>query len=147
MIAIAHSIGSTPRRSRLGPRALKPISSSTCTRRRRSAMVAAPACRICKSFRIRSPVCAGEASSRIATERADALGITSGDLVEVSSEWGTVEAAAFVTPGIHPGVVAIAAGQGHTHNGRYANHRGVNAYSLLGQKPDGTSVNIRKVSS
>ena len=83
----------------------------------------------------------------IATERADALGIASGDLVEVNSEWGTVEAAAFVTPGIHPDVVAIAAGQGHTNNGRYANRRGVNAYSLLGQKPDGTGVNIRKVSS
>ena len=83
----------------------------------------------------------------IATERADALGITGGDLVEVSSEWGTVEAAAFVTPGIHPDVVAIAAGQGHSNNGRYANRRGVNTYSLLGRKTDGTSVNIRKVSS
>jgi len=83
----------------------------------------------------------------IATERADALGIKSGDLVEVSSEWGTLEAATFVTPGIHPDVIAIAAGQGHTHSGRYANHRGVNAYSLLGPKPDGTGVNIRKVSS
>lgn len=83
----------------------------------------------------------------IATDRADALGITSGDIVEVSSEWGTLEAAAYVTPGIHPHVIAIAAGQGHTNNGRYANGRGVNAFSLLGRSPDGTSVSIRKVSS
>jgi len=90
----------------------------------------------------------------IATERADALAIASGDLVEVRSEWGTVEAAAFVTPGIHPDVVAIAAGQGHTGNGRYANRRGVNAYALFGRNPDadgailtGTSVSIRKVAS
>jgi molybdopterin-containing oxidoreductase family iron-sulfur binding subunit len=83
----------------------------------------------------------------IATERADALGITSGDIIEVSSDWGTLEAAAFVTPGIHPDVIAIAAGQGHTNNGRYANGRGVNAFSLLGRDPDGTSVSIRKVSS
>ena len=83
----------------------------------------------------------------IATDRADTLGIASGDIIEVSSEWGTLQAAAFVTPGIHPDVIAIAAGQGHTNNGRYANARGVNAFSLLGQNPDGTSVSIRKVSS
>ncbi len=83
----------------------------------------------------------------IATDRADALGITSGDIVEVSSEWGTLEAAAYVTPGIHPHVIAIAAGQGHTNHGRYANGRGVNAFSLLGRSPDGTSVSVRKVSS
>lgn len=83
----------------------------------------------------------------IATDRADALGITHGDTVEVSSEWGSVEAAAFVTPGIHPDVVAIAAGQGHTNNGRYANGRGINAFSLLGGDPEATSVSIRKVSS
>jgi molybdopterin-containing oxidoreductase family iron-sulfur binding subunit len=83
----------------------------------------------------------------IASERADALAITNGDIVEVSSEWGTVEAAAFVTPGIHPDVIAIAAGQGHTNNGRYANARGVNAFSLLGPEPGTTSVSIRKVSS
>ena len=90
----------------------------------------------------------------IGPERADALGIATGDLVEVSSEWGTVEVAAFVTPGIHPDVVAVAAGQGHTGNGRYANRRGVSAYSLIGRNPDadgailtGTSVTIKKVTS
>jgi molybdopterin-containing oxidoreductase family iron-sulfur binding subunit len=90
----------------------------------------------------------------IPAERAETLGIASGDIVEVSSEWGSVEAPAFVTPGIHPGVVAIACGQGHTNYGRYANARGVNAYALIGPRADasgavltGTSVTLRKVSS
>jgi len=90
----------------------------------------------------------------IASERAESLGIESGDLVEVSTEHGTVEAPALVTPGIHPNVVAIAAGQGHTDFGRYANGRGVNAYTLIGRVADadgavltGTAVSIRKVSS
>jgi hypothetical protein len=36
-----------------------------------------------------------------------------------------------VSQGVVPGVVALAAGQGHTANGRHADGRGVNAYSLL----------------
>lgn len=90
----------------------------------------------------------------IGAERAETLGIASGDLVEVSSEHGAVQAPALVTPGIHPNVVAIAAGQGHTEFGRYATGRGVNAYTLLGRVADadgavltGTAVSVRKVSS
>lgn len=87
----------------------------------------------------------------IAFERAETLGIRTGDRIEVRSASGALEAPAWVTPGLHPGVVAIAAGQGHREYGRYARGRGVNAYALLGRDSDGgvtsTSVTIRRIES
>jgi anaerobic selenocysteine-containing dehydrogenase len=67
----------------------------------------------------------------IAESTARALGIRSGELVEVVAGSAALTAPAFVTPGLHPEVVAIAAGQGHTAYGRYGSGRGVNAYALL----------------
>jgi anaerobic selenocysteine-containing dehydrogenase len=67
----------------------------------------------------------------IAESDARELGIRSGDRVEVATAGGTVTAPAHVSQGIVPGVVALAAGQGHTADGRHAEGRGVNAYSLL----------------
>jgi anaerobic selenocysteine-containing dehydrogenase len=67
----------------------------------------------------------------IAESTAESLRIKSGDLVEVVAGDSTLKAPAFVSPGVHPGVVAIAAGQGHTAYGRYAPGRGVNAFALL----------------
>lgn len=62
---------------------------------------------------------------------ARALGVQTGDRVEITAGEAKVSAPAFVTPGIVPGVVALAAGQGHTASGRHAQERGVNAYDLL----------------
>jgi molybdopterin-containing oxidoreductase family iron-sulfur binding subunit len=67
----------------------------------------------------------------IAEEDARELGIRSGDRVELTAGDRTVTAPAHVSPGIVPGVVALAAGQGHSASGRHADERGVNAYSLL----------------
>ncbi len=67
----------------------------------------------------------------IAEGDARELGIRSGDRVELTASDRTVSAPAHVSQGIVPGVVALAAGQGHTANGRHAEGRGVNAYSLL----------------
>jgi molybdopterin-containing oxidoreductase family iron-sulfur binding subunit len=67
----------------------------------------------------------------IGESTAETLGIRSGDLVEVRAGDRALEAPAHVSPGVHPGVVAIALGQGHASYGRYASGRGVNAYSLL----------------
>jgi anaerobic selenocysteine-containing dehydrogenase len=67
----------------------------------------------------------------IAESDARELGIESGDEVELAGPGGKVTAPAHVSPGIIPGVVALAAGQGHTASGRHAQGRGVNAYSLL----------------
>jgi anaerobic selenocysteine-containing dehydrogenase len=66
----------------------------------------------------------------IAESDARELGIRTGDRVELAAGEAKVVAPAFVIPGIVPGVVALAAGQGHTANGRHAQGRGVNAYDL-----------------
>ncbi len=90
----------------------------------------------------------------IAESDAGELGIRSGDRVEIATTGGTVTAPAQVSPGIVPGVVALAAGQGHTAGGRHAEGRGVNAYALLeavadehGSLRSAGSVELRKVSS
>ncbi len=60
------------------------------------------------------------------------LGIKNGDIVTVTSPHGSVEAQAYVYPGLAPGTVAIAIGQGHTAYGRNAKGRGINPLDLLG---------------
>jgi anaerobic selenocysteine-containing dehydrogenase len=67
----------------------------------------------------------------IAESDARELGIRSGEPVELTAGDRTLTTPAHVSQGIVPGVVALAAGQGHTANGRHADGRGVNAYSLL----------------
>ncbi len=64
-------------------------------------------------------------------ETAAALGVENGDLLEVRSPHGTLEAPAFVYRGIRPDTVAIPIGQGHEHYGRWARDRGVNPLRLL----------------
>jgi anaerobic selenocysteine-containing dehydrogenase len=88
----------------------------------------------------------------IAESTAEELGIRNGDRVEVRNGSRSVTVPAHVSQGIHPGVVAIAAGQGHTAHGRYAEGRGVNVYSLLDATADDDGfllsaprVEIRKV--
>jgi molybdopterin-containing oxidoreductase family iron-sulfur binding subunit len=67
----------------------------------------------------------------IAEKDAVELGIRTGDTVELGAGSSMVTLPAFVSPGIVPGVVALAAGQGHTANGRHGSGRGVNAFALL----------------
>ena len=59
------------------------------------------------------------------------LGIAQGDVVEVTSQHGTVRTAAYLSPGIAPDVLAMPAGQGHTMFTRYASGRGANPVDLL----------------
>ncbi|MGE0472078.1 MAG: molybdopterin-dependent oxidoreductase [Nitrospirales bacterium] len=63
---------------------------------------------------------------------AQALGIHAGDLVRVTSDYGTIEAHAIFFPGLHPELLAIPIGQGHQAYGRYAKGRGINPLTLLG---------------
>jgi molybdopterin-containing oxidoreductase family iron-sulfur binding subunit len=67
----------------------------------------------------------------IAEKDAAELGVRTGDTVELGAGDSTVTLPAHVTQGIVPGVVALAAGQGHSANGRHASGRGVNAFALL----------------
>lgn len=62
---------------------------------------------------------------------ASRLNIRQSDLVEVASQFGTIQAPALLSPGIAPDVVAMPAGQGHEHYGRYASHRGANPIAVL----------------
>ena len=64
-------------------------------------------------------------------QTAQRLGIETGDLVEITSQHGKLQAPALITPGIAPDVVAMPVGQGHTSFTRYASGRGANPFSIL----------------
>lgn len=90
-----------------------------------------------------------EIHPRTAAERS----IRQGDAVEVRSAHGALRAPAHLTEGIRPDVVGVAAGQGHTSYGRYAQARGANPFHLLAPSVEpvsgevalsGTAVQIRK---
>lgn len=59
------------------------------------------------------------------------LGVTTGDIVRVTSEVGSVEAPAYVHRGIARDMVAMPLGQGHVAYGRYAAGRGANTADLI----------------
>ena len=59
------------------------------------------------------------------------LRIGDGDVVEVASSQGALQAAAVITPGIAPDVVAMPMGQGHRTFTRYASGRGVNPMEIV----------------
>jgi anaerobic selenocysteine-containing dehydrogenase len=59
------------------------------------------------------------------------LQIAHGDLVEVSSRYGSLRGPALVSPGIAPDVIGMPAGQGHETFTRYASGRGQNPVRLL----------------
>jgi molydopterin dinucleotide binding protein len=65
-------------------------------------------------------------------EAAHELGIENDDVVKIISEAGEVEAPVYLYPAIHPGVIAMPFGQGHTAYGRYAQGRGANPVHILG---------------
>jgi anaerobic selenocysteine-containing dehydrogenase len=86
---------------------------------------------------------------------AASLGISHGDLVEVTSPRGSLRLPAVIYPAIRPDMVAIPLGQGHKGGGRYAKGRGANPLALLvsnidgsGQKPawNATRVRITRIS-
>ena len=77
--------------------------------------------------------------AEIATHDAEALGVATGDLLEVTSDFGSVEVAAVVSPAVRPGTLALPLGLGHDDFGRYARGRGVNPLDLVGPAAvDGT---------
>jgi anaerobic selenocysteine-containing dehydrogenase len=64
-------------------------------------------------------------------QTAERLGISTGDLVEVASQHGAIQAPALASPGIAPDMVSMPAGQGHKQFGRYASNRGSNPFQIL----------------
>ena len=63
---------------------------------------------------------------------ARALDVRDGEILELTSPYGTLEAPVCVYPGIRDDAVAIPLGFGHTAYGPIAQGRGVNALDLLG---------------
>jgi len=80
---------------------------------------------------------------------ADTNRIKDGDIVELQTAIGKVEAPVYVSELIAPGLAAMNIGQGHTAYGRYASNVGVNPTALLSAKtnPDsgGASLNIAEL--
>ncbi len=75
-------------------------------------------------------------------DTADQLGVKDGDIVQVKSPRGELEAPVCVYPAIRPDTVAIPFGQGHTDYGRYARERGRNPMQLVGADTDATGANL-----
>jgi anaerobic selenocysteine-containing dehydrogenase len=71
-------------------------------------------------------------------ETAAELGVSFGDLVEVTSPQGSVRVPAVIYPGIRPDMAAIPLGQGHKDMGRYAKGRGANPLTLVAMIMKGT---------
>jgi hypothetical protein len=65
-------------------------------------------------------------------ETAHELGVITEDLVTIRSEAGELTVPVYVYPAVHPGVIAMPFGQGHTAYGQFAAGRGVNPADLLG---------------
>ncbi len=72
-------------------------------------------------------------------ETMAAKGWKQGDVIELRSASGTLKAPVFECPGIHPRVMAMAIGQGHSAFGRYARHQGQNPLALLDAAVDPAS--------
>ncbi len=64
-------------------------------------------------------------------ETAAELGVSTGDVVRVTSPNGELEVPAWTYPGIRRNTAALAMGGGHTSFGRYADGQGVNPMTLL----------------
>jgi len=62
---------------------------------------------------------------------AKAMEISEGDVLQIASAHGSIQAKAYLMPGIHPGSVAVSIGQGHDAYGRYATNVGVNPLKIL----------------
>lgn len=66
---------------------------------------------------------------------AQGLGIADGDILKVDSPFGSIEATAYLYPGIDPETVAVPFGFGHESYGKHASKRGFNAMTLIGDHP------------
>ncbi len=64
-------------------------------------------------------------------DTARSQNITQGDIIQIKSQWGNLEAAVYVNEFVRPGQVAMNIGQGHQAYGRYAQGKGVNPLAIL----------------
>lgn len=71
--------------------------------------------------------------AEIHPEKARELGVADGDLLEISSASGTIQAKAYVFPGVHRDAIGVPLGQGHDEQmGRYVKSAGgANPFRIL----------------
>jgi molybdopterin-containing oxidoreductase family iron-sulfur binding subunit len=65
-------------------------------------------------------------------ETAKRLDVREGEIIELTTQHGSVQAQVYVYHGIRQDTIGMPLGLGHTEYGRYAKGRGVNALDLLG---------------
>lgn len=65
-------------------------------------------------------------------ETAARLDVREGEIIELTTPHGSVQAQVYVYPGVRRDTIAMPLGLGHTEYGRYAKGRGVNPLDLLG---------------
>lgn len=70
---------------------------------------------------------------------AKELGLREGEVVQVESQVGSVEALVYVHPATLPDIVSIPLGQGHQHYGQWAEGRGANPLDLVVPLTDGNT--------
>ncbi len=71
------------------------------------------------------------------------LGVKSDQVIELSTEHGVIEAPAYVSDRVRPGVIAVPIGQGHGAYGRWARGRGANPWNILPASAMSASVSVR----
>ncbi len=68
----------------------------------------------------------------VSPEAAQRINVREGEILKLTSPHGSLEAQAYISPGLRGDVVAMPLGLGHTEMGEYAKGRGVNYLDLLG---------------
>ena len=64
-------------------------------------------------------------------DTAQKQNITQGDIIQIESQWGSLEAPVYVNEFAKPGLLVMNIGQGHHAYGRYAENKGVNPIEIL----------------
>ncbi|GAF70706.1 unnamed protein product, partial [marine sediment metagenome] len=64
-------------------------------------------------------------------DTAKSHNITQEDIIQIESQWGSLEAPVYVNEFVGPGLLAMNIGQGHQAYGRYAENKGVNPIAIL----------------
>jgi anaerobic selenocysteine-containing dehydrogenase/Fe-S-cluster-containing dehydrogenase component len=64
------------------------------------------------------------------------LNVKQGDVINIRSQWGQVDAPVYETEGVLPDLLVMEIGQGHAAFGRYAKDMGLNPFTLLPSQTD-----------
>ena len=77
-------------------------------------------------------------------------GLTTGREVSITTTYGKLKAVVYPDPGVHPQMVVMSVGQGHTAYGRFARNQGQSPFKLLSDNvalPAGNPLFMEKITS